>query len=110
LTSRLRLIADTSVIEFVVAGFTRLVVRSGGDAELARLLHARWATLEPLVERVGIVMTGTSAEDVGELTADRRDRKPPLEPRSLFAETCRDIHETGHGRLVVAGAPDGSDG
>jgi len=38
-----------------------------------------------------------------------RDRKPPLEPRPLFGETCGDIYETGHGRLVVAGTPDGSD-
>ena len=42
-----RLIADTSVDDFVAAaGSTRLMARSGDDAELARLLLARGAAVE----------------------------------------------------------------
>ena len=67
-----RLIADTSVVDFVAAaGATRLIVRSSDDVELTRLLLARGAVVEPMVERAGIGVTGVPAELIGDLAADR---------------------------------------
>jgi ABC-2 type transport system ATP-binding protein len=64
-----RLIADTSVTEFVAAaGTTRLVVRSSSSGELARLLLANGADVEPGPD-AQIVVTGVSAELVGDMAA-----------------------------------------
>jgi ABC-2 type transport system ATP-binding protein len=64
-----RLIADTSVTEFVAAaGTTRLVVRSSSSGELARLLLANGAAVEPRPDS-HIVVTGVSAELVGDVAA-----------------------------------------
>jgi ABC-2 type transport system ATP-binding protein len=64
-----RLIADTSVAEFVAAaGTTRLVVRSSSSGELARLLLANGAVVEPGSDG-RIVVTGVAAELIGDLAA-----------------------------------------
>jgi ABC-2 type transport system ATP-binding protein len=64
-----RLIADTSVTEFVApAGTTRLIVRSSSSGELARLLLAHGAEVEPGPD-AQIVVTGVSAEVVGDVAA-----------------------------------------
>ena len=66
-----RLIADTSVTEFVAAaGATRLVVRSGGDGELARLLLSGGANVESASVQAGLIVTGVSVEDVGDIAAN----------------------------------------
>jgi ABC-2 type transport system ATP-binding protein len=64
-----RLIADTSVTEFVAsAGTTRLIVRSPSSGELARLLLAHGADVEPGPDaQIGV--TGVSAELVGDVAA-----------------------------------------
>jgi ABC-2 type transport system ATP-binding protein len=64
-----RLIADTSVTDFVSsAGTSRLLVRSSSSGELARLLLADGAAVEPGPD-AQIVVTGVSAEVVGDLAA-----------------------------------------
>src|SRR5215475_3572046 len=64
-----RLIADTSVTEFVSsAGTTRLIVRSPSSGELARLLLANGAEVQPGPD-AQIMVTGVSAEVVGDVAA-----------------------------------------
>jgi len=64
-----RLIADTSVTEFVSsAGTTRLIVRSSSSGELARLLLANGAEVEAGPD-AQIVVTGVSPELVGDVAA-----------------------------------------
>ena len=78
-----RLIADTSVTDFLsAAGATRLVVRSPASGELARLLLAAGASVEPAPD-ARTVVTGVSAELVGDLAA--RHELPIYELRTEHA-------------------------